>query len=74
MPLSGVNIKATRLARDREREKEGEGERDVEYSCFIFLFSKGMTGALAFFCYLVHYIYGCGSACANDNSQVDFYE
>jgi hypothetical protein len=42
--------------RARERERERERERDVEYcSEFLFLFLKGMAGALAPFSYLVYY-------------------
>jgi hypothetical protein len=43
--------------RDREkeggREREIERYRDVKYGCFIFIFFKGMIGALAPFSYLV---------------------
>ncbi len=39
--------------RDKEREREKEGERCRICSALLFLFLKGMTGALAPFTYLV---------------------
>ncbi len=38
----------------RKWEKEGERERERERERELFLFSKGMTGALAIFSYLVN--------------------
>ena len=44
--------------REREREKERERERESSKICpeLLFLFLKGVTGALAPFSYLVVYI------------------
>jgi hypothetical protein len=44
--------------RERERESEKEGERDKCRICreWLFLFLKGMTGALAPFSYQVQYM------------------
>jgi hypothetical protein len=41
--------------RERESEKEGERDKEEDRGCpeLLFLFSKGMTGALAPFSYLV---------------------
>jgi hypothetical protein len=39
--------------KEREREKEGERERDMLNMVALFLFLKGMTGALEPFSYLV---------------------
>jgi hypothetical protein len=56
-PTSPVRERERERERKREGEREREGkrgrERDVEYPELLFLFLKGMTGALAPFNHLV---------------------
>ncbi len=53
--------------REREREKEGEREREL-----LFLFFKGMTGALAPFSYLVFNICNLELKFKLKKTQIEF--